>query len=438
MFDIARLRPREAPCRAPGNYRTIPAGEVLEVMDVTGCGCIRHIWITLPAADGYEENAPPPANLRYKMLVLRMYWDFEETPSVEVPIGDFFCQGFGKRYPLNSQLVAIGGKSTGLNCYFPMPFATHARIEVANEGSEDLEGFYHYIDYVTFDELNAVDGLGRFHAQYRQQVPVHPGNYVFFEAEGRGVFTGLNVQTHAQSGGWWGEGGDFFRIDGAADWSLVGTGSEDYFCNGWGFEEGQSLPYFGSPYFTLRYGRSLLYRWHEPDPIAFQESCHGEIQHHGHLWASRKAEIAGEKMSHSSSERLGDNYYSVAYWYQEEPHAAFPVLAPLEARMPLPVFHPKKNEIVLDEEDVRLVLLEEGEEKTPVLAMWQLYGRPKRLALPWPECPLKPRNAFHAPREAQVEQGNAVFSLSTGATYVPAPGISTEALRQAAEQAKLV
>lgn len=438
MFNIARLRSGEMPGRSPGNFRTIPAGESIEVMDVTGCGCIRHIWITLPAADGYKETSPPPANLRYKMLVLRMYWDFEDTPSVEVPLGDFFCQGFGKRYPLNSQAIAIGGQSTGLNCYFPMPFATHARIEVANEGSEDLEGFYHYIDYVTYGGLGAVEGQGRFHAQYRQQVPVYPGNYVFFQAEGRGVFAGVNLQTHAQSGGWWGEGGDFFRIDGAEDWSLVGTGSEDYFCNGWGFEDGQSLPYFGSPYLALRYGRSLIYRWHLPDPIAFQESCRAEIQHHGHVWASRKAEIAGEKMSHTSSERLGDNYYSVAYWYQEEPHAVFPALPPLEARMPLPVFHPKKNEVVLEDEDVRLVLLEESEDTTPVLAAWQLYGRPKQLALPWADAPLEPRTALHRPVEAYIEEGKALLTLGPQAIYVPAPGMTSDGLRHAAEQAVLV
>jgi hypothetical protein len=313
---------------ANADFRTVAPGETLTLLDQDGPGLITHIWVTLASED--------PQHL--KALVLRMFWDDETTPSVETPIGDFFGLGLGDYFRYQSLPLAVGSDKA-LNCFFPMPFQKHARIAVTNEGAMKVEAFYFNIDYREYKKSLAEDQL-YFHAQYRQATPAHgwtnawhsngdpvvddkknlngEGNYVWMEAAGRGHFVGVTMSVLQNQDGWWGEGDDMFFVDGEATPSINGTGSEDYFLGAWDFG-GHSFSYelFGAPVVgeEVAGGRSSVYRFHLDSPIPFTKSLRATIEH-GHA-------------NHRS-----DNYFSVAYWYQTEPHASFPALPPLEQRIP--------------------------------------------------------------------------------------------------------
>jgi hypothetical protein len=316
--------------RSGGNadFRTIAPGATLTLLDEAGPGLISHVWVTIASDD--------PNHL--KALVLRMYWDGEGTPSVEAPIGDFFGLGLGD-YHLYQSLPLSVGADKALNSLFPMPFQKHARITVTNEGDRKVDAFYFNIDYRAYSKPPAAEPL-YFHAQYRQAAPaqgwtnqwhsnVDPlvdgkknlngeGNYVWMEATGRGHFVGVTMSVLENQDGWWGEGDDMFFVDGETTPSINGTGSEDYFLGAWDFG-GHPFAYnlFGAPVVGQEKagGRWSLYRFHLDSPIPFTKSLRASIEH-GHA-------------NHRS-----DNLFSVAYWYQTEPHAAFPALPPLEQRIP--------------------------------------------------------------------------------------------------------
>jgi hypothetical protein len=315
--------------RSGGNadYRRIAPGETLVLMDERGPGEITHFWTTM-WAEG-------PA---LKALVLRMYWDEETTPSVESPLGDFFGLGLGDYVVYESAPLAVA-PNRALNSFFPMPFQKHARITVTNEGSHDVPNFYFNIDYRAYPRPLPA-GLLYFHAQYRQASPNHgwtnqwqsngdkivedkknlngEDHYVWMEAKGRGHFVGVTMSVLQNQDGWWGEGDDMFFIDGEKSPSINGTGSEDYFLGAFDFgERAFSFAQFGAPLKgEERAGsRSSVYRFHLDSPIAFTTSLRATIEH-GH------------------ANVRSDNYFSVAYWYQIEPHATFPPLPTLEERLP--------------------------------------------------------------------------------------------------------
>ena len=316
--------------RSGGNadFRTVAAGETLTLLEADGPGMVSHVWVTIASDD--------PNHL--KALVLRMYWDGEGTPSVETPIGDFFGLGLGE-YHLYESIPLQVGSDKALNSFFPMPFQKHARITVTNEGARKVDAFYFNIDYRVYDKPLPPDEL-YFHAQYRQAAPAHgwtnqwrdngdalvndkknlngEGNYVWLEATGRGHFVGVTMSVLQNQDGWWGEGDDMFFIDGEKLPSINGTGSEDYFLGAWDFgDHAFSYGLFGAPVkgAELAGSRSSVYRFHLDSPIPFTKSLRATIEH-GHA-------------NHRS-----DNFFSVAYWYQTEPHAAFPALPPLEERIP--------------------------------------------------------------------------------------------------------
>ena len=112
----------------------IAPGSVTELCDITGPGMIRHIWITL------DDRTDDKNRFLLRDIVLRMYWDDEEFPSVEVPLGDFFLNGFGETYPVNSTLVQVV-PLRGYNCYFQMPFRKRARITIENEHINPIPAF---------------------------------------------------------------------------------------------------------------------------------------------------------------------------------------------------------------------------------------------------------------------------------------------------------
>lgn len=276
--------------------------------NLEGPGTIHHMWFTIASGElGYS-----------RLLVLRMYWDGEEKPSVECPVGDFFAMGHGIDKPMSSLPVRVTSDGRGRNCYWPMPFKKSARITVTNEGKKRTDAYYYYIDW---EKAPVPDDAAYFHAMYRQEFPTTPGkNYLLADIEGRGQYVGTVLSVRQRTASWWGEGDDFFYIDGEAEPSLRGTGSEDYFCDGWGFRE-QDGPYYGAP-LVEGYdagARTTVYRWHITDPVRFTKSLKVEIEHKGVSFNSDNAIKSG-------FEERSDDFSSVAFWYQMEPHKAWPAL----------------------------------------------------------------------------------------------------------------
>jgi hypothetical protein len=310
--------------RTGGNNDSVQVapGQSATLLDVTGAGVVTHIWFTI--------NSQDPMHL--KNLVLRAWWDGESSPSIEVPIGDFYGLGLGEYFLYQSALLAVAPVKA-LNAYFQMPFASSARITLTNESKVRTDNLYFAVDYVALHELP--EGVGRFHAQYRQATPCKAigdqvthgknldgkDNYVFFEATGRGHFVGVTHAVEQNKDGWFGEGDDMIFIDGDLLPTINGTGTEDYYNGAWDFagkpfaNQHHGAPFIEDP--EKMGGRYCLYRWHTESPIAFEKSIRVTIEH-------------------GNANDRGDDFYSTAYWYQTEPHAAFPALPAAEVRIPKP------------------------------------------------------------------------------------------------------
>jgi hypothetical protein len=323
LQDLARLKnymPRRESSADPdwedGNadFRPIPAGAALTLVDVAGSGEIAHIWITVGAQErGYS-----------RLLVVRMYWDGEEQPSVEVPLGDFFGIGHGRDHDVESFPIRITADGSARNCYWPMPFRKSAKITVTNEGTLPVDCFYYNIDWRQLPELP--EDVAYFHAMYRQEYPAVMGrNYPIAAIEGRGHYVGTVYNLRAMTDDWYGEGDDFFYIDGEKIPSLKGTGLEDYFGDAWAFRENMG-PFYGTPIYQ-GYGTGKLtsaYRWHLPDPIPFTKSLYMDMEHKGRQPQSDGVVVGGY------GERE-DDIATVAYWYQIEPHKPYsPLPAPAD------------------------------------------------------------------------------------------------------------
>ncbi len=282
---------------------SLEAGRETTILDATGPGVIRHIWLTV--------RTP-----RYRDLILRAYWDGEATPSVEVPLGDFFCAGMASKPPVINALPINVNPTAGANCYFPMPFATAARMTIQNLGSAAVGGFFYAI---TWEETPVASEEGRFHASFRQSRPLEylTDHVILDGVRGKGHYVGTHLSWQQNSSGWWGEGEIKFYLDGDRDFpSICGTGTEDYFGGAWCFKDNYSAPFLGYPQGAsddLPGNRHLLYRFHVMDPIRFHEELRVTIQALG--WRSEGRYLP-----------LRDDISSVAYWYQAEPHAPFPSL----------------------------------------------------------------------------------------------------------------
>jgi hypothetical protein len=311
--------------RTGGNHDfwDIPAGGIKEVFLAEGTGLISHIWFTIAARSEHH----------LKELVLRAYWDGNAKPCVETPIGDFFGLNLGDYSIYESRYLACSpGKS--LNCYFAMPYRSGARLTVTNEGKQGVGAFYSNIDYMAVRALPE-DAL-YFHAQYRQAAPctavtgeaaklnvLGGSNYVFVETRGRGHLMGVTLGVLENAGGWWGEGDDMIFIDDETKPLINGTGSEDYFLGSWDFGGRDGAQPFGHQMYGAPLisnaertgGRYCCYRWHGDNPVTFERYLKHTIEH-GH-----------------ANDR-GDNFFSVAYWYQSAPYTDFPALPPLETRIP--------------------------------------------------------------------------------------------------------
>jgi len=290
---------------------TLDPGTITTLADVEGPGVIQHIWITVHP-DAYRDT------------VIRFYWDDEETPSIESPLGDLFCNGHGLRCDVNSLPIAVN-PSGGFNSYWPMPFRKRARITIENQRWEAIRGFFYQITYTLTD---VPENAAYFHAQWRRSLTSRtvPEHVLLEGIQGQGHYVGTYLAWEQLSNGWWGEGEIKFFMDGDAEYpTICGTGTEDYFGGAWGFGgETYSTAYLGYPLYRKEPGevpKHGLYRWHVMDPIRFQQDLRVTIQALG-WWPNGKYEP------------LTDDIASVGYWYQTEPHAPFPEMPAPEARWP--------------------------------------------------------------------------------------------------------
>ena len=288
---------------------TVPKESVITLMDVDGPGTIQHIWITVDPKS-------------HRNLILRMYWDNETEPSVESPLGDFFCNSWKSRPNIVALPINVN-PAGGLNCYFPMPFRKHAKITIENRAPDDRECFFYTINYA----LGPVcDTEAYFHAQFRRTNPLpYKDDYVILDGvKGNGHYVGTFMAWQQNSDGWWGEGEFKAFIDGDKEFpTICGTGTEDYFGGAWGFGANYSAPFLGYQDLTIqqqsghamgRHGnRHIMYRFHIFDPIRFQQDLKVTMQAIG--WRSEGRYLP-----------LQDDIASVAYWYQAEPHVTFPGL----------------------------------------------------------------------------------------------------------------
>jgi len=297
--------------RNSDSWRVKP-GETKVLAEIDGPGSITHIWMT--------QGGKP---FIYREVLLRMYWDGEKNPSINVPLGDFFCLGHSLAnsfcslpFTASTSLPYQFGAGCALNCYLQMPFRRHAKVEVVNEGKEDY-GQYFYIDYETYGE-QFDDDVAYLHAQWRRENPT-PG----WKPEIR-----VNLSVANFHGTWWGEGDDMLWVDGYK-WppDLHGTGSEDYFNQAWGMQDNAYI-FNGSSIYeshtTLGHsycdgkmpgGYQTSYVFHLTNPVHFKKSIKATIEH-GH------------------GNHTANDYSSTAYWYQIEPHKSFGIL-PVSKRLPV-------------------------------------------------------------------------------------------------------
>ena len=298
-------------------YVWVDPGKTFTLAEITGQGAVQHIWLT------------PTGNWRFS--ILRMYWDDETTPSVEVPLGDFFGMGWGEYAHLNSLAVCVNPGSA-FNSYWTMPFRKKCKITLENIDKEKVRIFYQ-VDYTLTD---VPEDAAYFHAQFRRTNPVkYKDVYTIVDnIKGKGHFVGTYMAWGVHNNGWWGEGEIKFFMDGDKEFPTInGTGTEDYFCGSYDFDTNKkneagvdisAYTEFSTPYSGLhqvirgdghynvmqRFG---MYRWHITDPIRFEQDLRITIQdlgwRHDGTYLPQQSDIS-----------------SVAFWYQTEPHAMFPKL----------------------------------------------------------------------------------------------------------------
>lgn len=281
----------------------IPAGEKAEIANIEGPGTISRIWMTIDSRDPYF----------LRRILLRIYWDDETEPSVEVPVGDFFGSGF--QYKHHTPMY-IGMSSGGYYSYFPMPFQKRARIEVVNQTGSEIFAFYYQINYQKTEDIP--EDMAYFHAKWNRDIRTdYEGNYTVLEAKGEGHFVGLNFQGQPYNGSlFYLEGDEMIYVDGEEFPSTYGTGLEDYFTSGWYFKNGEFDAAFHGLVHMDTLGRVSAYRHHIMDPIPFKDSIKVTLEH-GH-----------------ANEEIVD-FSTTAYWYQKEPHLEYEPIAKAGLRIPL-------------------------------------------------------------------------------------------------------
>lgn len=325
------------PRRKGTAYLPVDDGQTLTLADIDGPGVIRHIWITVP-----DRTEAGPFVLRD--LVLRFYWDEALQPAVEVPLGDFFCNGFAERALVTSDQIVVA-PTGGMNSYIQMPFRRHARITLENQHAGPVPHVFYQVDYTVGDDVSP--DAAYFHAQWRRSngtTALGEDHVILDGVRGRGTYLGTFVALTSLHRYWWGEGEVKFYVDGDDDLpTLCSTGLEDYAGGAWAFQDELrrapdpevitfSAPFCGYPQYVRRDSSGAspfvqdalpmhgLYRWHVPDPIFFDESLKVTVQQIG-AW------------DHGLFERC-DDISTVAYWYQNEGSVDLPSLPSARERAP--------------------------------------------------------------------------------------------------------
>lgn len=315
----------------------LPSGDTLTLADIEGPGTIRHIWMTLP-----DRTEAGPFVLRD--LVLRIQWDDAPEPSVEVPVGDFFCNGFATRALVTSEPIVVA-PTGGMNAYFPMPFRRRARVSLHSDHPGDVPAVFFQIDYTVGDEI--ADDAGYFHAQWRRSnasTALGEDHIILDGVRGGGTYVGTYIALTSLHRYWWGEGEVKFFLDGDQEHpTLCSTGLEDYAGGAWAFQDALrsvpepkiipfSAPYCGypfhshhdttqaSPFSTEALPMHGLYRWHLPDPIFFTQDLRITLQQIG-AWDGGLFERQ-------------DDLCTTAYWYQHGGSVSLPELPDAPSRWP--------------------------------------------------------------------------------------------------------
>lgn len=280
--------------------------------EMDGPGMVQHIWLT----------CPPEV---WRSFILNIYWDDEEEPSVRVPVGDFFCNGWCERSNVNSLPIAVN-PAGGFNSYWEMPFRKKAKFTMENISNEKAVLYYQ----ITYALTEVADDMAYFHAAWRRSNPVKYKDVhtIIDGINGVGHYVGTYLAWQVNNNGWWGEGEVKFYMDGDKDFpTICGTGTEDYFGGAWNWEQPKgeyctySTPYLGMHQVIKPDGlyranqRFGMYRWHIMDPIRFEEEFKATVQALG--WRN----FEGKTRRYLP---LQDDIASVAYWYQSEPHHPYP------------------------------------------------------------------------------------------------------------------
>ena len=287
-------------------FINIKAGETITIAEIEGSGAIQQIWMT------------PTGNWRY--TIIRIYWDGEEEPSVECPVGDFFASAYNKYAQLSSLAVCVNPGSA-FNCYWKMPFRKKARITMENMDTNEMR-LYYQVNYTLTD---VPEDEAYFHAQYRRSNFTEGAIHTLLDGvKGNGHYVGTYMACRVTNTGWWGEGEIKFYMDGDKKFpTICGTGAEDYFCGSYNFDTGGKYQEYTTPYAGLHqvirpdglYNAMTcfgMYRWHIQDPIRFKKDLRVTIQdlgwRDGGRYLQQRSDIA-----------------TVSYWYQAEPHMTFPI-----------------------------------------------------------------------------------------------------------------
>jgi hypothetical protein len=280
----------------------IAPGKAATIADIAGAGVIRRFYVAFAGPD----------RMRWRKYVLRMYWDGQKEPAVEVPLGDFFGAGLGTLRYFRSLAVSInpsgGGADSdidGVTSYLPMPFERGARITIDNDGDVKDAILYYHIEYEDYSPGRLPENAGRLHAQWRRNPKTEPAaathkdsdqnfrldrnatgndNFVILDTKGKGSFVGFFLTVDNSQGGWYGEGDDMIFVDGET-WppSYHGTGHEEIFDTGccptrefWG-------PYSGYYLIENRNGDfggfNQMYRFSVNNPVHFHTSLKVTLEH---------------------------------------------------------------------------------------------------------------------------------------------------------------
>lgn len=297
--------------RKGSHSMSVEAGTTVVLADIKGPGTIRHIWLTL--ADPSATASWQHKTATFRNFAIRAYWDNQPHPSIECPAGDFFGFGHGRVVHYQSAVHSVAGR-VGMNLWLPMPFRERAKITITNEADYPISVVY-TIDHTIGDKHP--ENVGRMHALFRRENPTTPGQdfELLPKREGKGRYIGSVISVRQLSEDWWGEGEFKVYMDGDTKFpTICGTGSEDWAGLSHGLSENRYVYHGG----ILSQGKfHAMYRWHLPDPIAWQNDCRITMQQIA--WRGALSETK-------------DDWSTATFWYEPLPSAPLPPMPDVAAR----------------------------------------------------------------------------------------------------------